>query len=584
MNKNAKLKQITFLRCRTIGDKGLAELGPALCGCNAMSVRVVDCGVSDLGGVYLSSIIRAHGARRDERIWSAGLRGEAVKAHSKECPKDIPADGALVVDFSCNRLGDNSAHIISEALKNDTWLLGLNLGGNEISSKGAEDLLKGISTNKTVRALVLASNSGIDTSIESDIASVITEVASTPPPPAAGEELVMKAMRNWSKWKKMEDERGEKLSIPKSPKRGVAGEGKENAAKDKEVRKTQVGKGEDKKTITLPVKSAASAKSAPTKSVPVKSATAKSATAQSATATKPKTVANATAETPTSSSSPSSTVASRKALVKSYLSLARPFVTSNKSSVAAFNMAMKKLWKSVEKKNSGVKELKTLVAMRKSPPDCLNVLKLTLLVIGGKAGKGMGCIGANMSDIGTILSSPDNVANVKSGLKIGHVVFGMASEAVRRKVNDFTEEGRDAVVERVRKKSAFAAILAEAIFEAEILWEGMAGESKGEVELKAAEVKKAFKGVKGGVPGIVKLGVKGDETRGKIEVAVKIPKVERKVENKVDKKKEKRKQEDKEMLGKLENMVDKITDEITKLEGKIEIKGGGSAEKTKGKR
>ena len=136
LNTEAVLSQLTFLRVRTMGDAGLAELSPALCACKAVSIRIVDCNISDFGGVYVASIIRSHGARRDEAIWSAGLRGKAVEAHSEECPKEIPTIGVLVLDFSVNRLGDNSAQAISEALSNDSWLLGLNLGGNNMSDKG----------------------------------------------------------------------------------------------------------------------------------------------------------------------------------------------------------------------------------------------------------------------------------------------------------------------------------------------------------------------------------------------------------------------------------------------------------------
>ena len=149
----------------------------------------------------MSSIIRSHGARRDEAIWSAGLRGRAVKAHSPECPPDLPKIGALVMDFSNNDMGDEAASAIAESLKNDTWLLGLNLGGNKVTDKGAEDIGKAVAVNTTLRALVLAGNDDISDGVEKVVKEGITVVAESEAPPAAGEEIVVRAMRLWQKWR-----------------------------------------------------------------------------------------------------------------------------------------------------------------------------------------------------------------------------------------------------------------------------------------------------------------------------------------------------------------------------------------------
>ena len=113
MNSKVNLTSINFVRV-PMGDGGLSELSPALCGSGAASISVVDCNVSDYGGEYVASIIRSHGARRDEAIWSAGLRGEPVRAHGDRCPRHIPEMGALVLDFSNNRLADNAAEVIGE--------------------------------------------------------------------------------------------------------------------------------------------------------------------------------------------------------------------------------------------------------------------------------------------------------------------------------------------------------------------------------------------------------------------------------------------------------------------------------------
>ncbi|GMI48792.1 hypothetical protein TrCOL_g10812 [Triparma columacea] len=599
MNKKAQLSQVTFLRCRTLGAPGFASLSPFLCSCTAMSIRVVDCGLTDDAGPYVSSIIRSHGARRDEAIWSAGLRGRAVKAHSEECPKELPTIGALVLDFSLNSLGDASAEAISEALKNDCWLLGLNLGGNKITSKGAQDILKGIGTNMTVRALVLASNRGIEKSVEEKIAEVITAVAATPPPPAAGEELVMKAVRNWAKWSKTSEDTttGAAARTPASPK---------NARKTTQS-SSPTNKGGEKVVKTSPK---ASSKPLKTKPKPAKAA--------------PPTAASGPAKKPSSKPSP----AGKKAAVKGYLEIARPMVLSNKSVVSDFKESIGKLW---DRKPGRVRRALNEVLTIKSPASGVpQLFKIVVMVLGGRLGKGMG---ADWSDVREFLRTGDYKETLTKGFKVGQVVWGMSSEAVRSKVGDFTKEGREVVLASMKKKAEIAFILAGAVFEVEALWDGLVGDKK-QLEVAALEVRKAYKGDSSGISPSVWNTVVGEDAGGasrtggggKIEVAVKIPTAQTTLKkspeagtakgvaakggaskgeagksgitksqpSKVKVKKARRslsplssgspaapksggsKEADKAMLHKLENMVDKITDEIKNLEEKIEVKGSGS--------
>ncbi len=200
LNSTATLTQLNFIKI-PLGDSGLAALAPALASSKAMSIRVVDCSLSDASAPVISNVIRSHGSRRDEAVWSAGLRGDAVKPHGPSCPTEIPFLGALVLDFSVNKLGDDTASAIAEALKNDCWIVGINLGGNEITDRGARALIHGLKTNNFLRALVLAENKITTDSIEDRLASAITSVADTPPPAAAQHDLVLRAMRNWARWK-----------------------------------------------------------------------------------------------------------------------------------------------------------------------------------------------------------------------------------------------------------------------------------------------------------------------------------------------------------------------------------------------
>jgi hypothetical protein len=185
------------------------------------------------------------------------------------------------------------------------------------------------------------------------------------------------------------------------------------------------------------------------------------------------------------------TTAAKKAAIKGYLALAGPMVSSNKSAVSAFNSSICKLW---EDKRDVKRSVKELFALKKPPAELLDICKLAIMVMGGRAGKGMGFIGATWEDIRKILGDGDYGEALKSGFEVGMVVWGMGAAAVRRKVEDFAKDGREAVVERMYRRSAFGKLLAEAVFEARGLWDGLVGDKK-EVSVGVAAASEQFEPV-----------------------------------------------------------------------------------------
>ncbi|KAJ8574595.1 hypothetical protein ON010_g4617 [Phytophthora cinnamomi] len=90
-----------------------------------------------------------HGVIKDESVWSSSLRGEVAPSGAS-----MPE---LLINLSCNKLGDVTAETICDALYNDKWLLGLNLGENKISQQGAEMFIDTFTNNnKTLAVLGLA--------------------------------------------------------------------------------------------------------------------------------------------------------------------------------------------------------------------------------------------------------------------------------------------------------------------------------------------------------------------------------------------------------------------------------------------
>lgn len=91
-----------------------------------MAISLVNCGLAgDSGGRVASSVIRAHAARREEMVWSAGLRRPSgvVGNTAAAAPSRISTAGCLSMDLSGNRLGDAGVRAVARGLQSDTWLV-----------------------------------------------------------------------------------------------------------------------------------------------------------------------------------------------------------------------------------------------------------------------------------------------------------------------------------------------------------------------------------------------------------------------------------------------------------------------------
>ncbi|CAM9300286.1 unnamed protein product, partial [Scytosiphon promiscuus] len=157
------------------------------------------CGLAgETSGRLVSSIIRAHAARREGMVWSAGLRRPAgVVGHTAAAaPARISTAGCLAVDLSGNRLGDGGVHALARALQSDTWLLGLNLAHNEITDRGAALLSVCLHHNVTLCALVLDGNPDIGHEAERRITEEL-ETRSMMPEAVLEEPEVVLSLASW---------------------------------------------------------------------------------------------------------------------------------------------------------------------------------------------------------------------------------------------------------------------------------------------------------------------------------------------------------------------------------------------------
>ncbi|KAG6610206.1 LRR-containing protein [Phytophthora cinnamomi] len=133
-----------------LGDEGLEAIAMALGKCPKLHLlSLARCNLTDNARDHIAKIITLHGVIKDESVWSSSLRGEVAPSGAS-----MPE---LLINLSCNKLGDVTAETICDALYNDKWLLGLNLGENKISQQGAEMFIDTFTNNnKTLAVLGLA--------------------------------------------------------------------------------------------------------------------------------------------------------------------------------------------------------------------------------------------------------------------------------------------------------------------------------------------------------------------------------------------------------------------------------------------
>ncbi|KAF4038961.1 hypothetical protein GN244_ATG08951 [Phytophthora infestans] len=132
-----------------LGDEGLEAIAIALGKCPELHlVSLAGCGLTDKSKDPIAKIIALHGVIKDESTWSSSLRGEAPP---------VASSPDLMINLSRNSLGDETAEAICDALHNDKWLLGLNLGSNLLSRQGTELFLDTLTKrNQTLAVLALA--------------------------------------------------------------------------------------------------------------------------------------------------------------------------------------------------------------------------------------------------------------------------------------------------------------------------------------------------------------------------------------------------------------------------------------------
>ncbi|CAM9172725.1 unnamed protein product, partial [Ectocarpus sp. 6 AP-2014] len=198
--RNTGLKSLAVRHVRLTDSRALGALSTAVSvhpSLVALSLR--GCGlVGEASGRLVSSVLRAHAARREGLVWSAGLRRPTgVVGHTAAAaPARISTAGCLAVDLSDNRLGDAGVHAVARGLQSDTWLLGVNLARNGITDHGAALLSVCLQHNATLCALVLDGNPEVGHRAERRITEEL-ETRSMMPEAVLEEPEVVLTLASW---------------------------------------------------------------------------------------------------------------------------------------------------------------------------------------------------------------------------------------------------------------------------------------------------------------------------------------------------------------------------------------------------
>ena len=224
--QQSKKLSLVSLADTVLGDAGFQEIAAALASSRVNFLELKSIGISSLSGErgYGSAIVRhynfshepyvcgagvgavpaiarivkVHGSRREEAVWSASLRSRPVRTSDTVVVADISSSGLLVLDVSGNKLDSASGITLANALESDSWVRGVRLGlkGQAVTEQVVQEYMKCLEMNNSLLALVLAGEGRpMSEVLPSEVALLETLVQRSWP--QAMRPAVSAVLRNW---------------------------------------------------------------------------------------------------------------------------------------------------------------------------------------------------------------------------------------------------------------------------------------------------------------------------------------------------------------------------------------------------
>ena len=115
--------------------------------------------LTDKYGNIISTLIAKHSQRRDQIVWSYGLRNEKPPLNAKM--------GIISLNLSGNKLGNESAEAIAKVLGTDQYLRAVYLNDNKIGNNSCKKFIYMMRKNLSLLTIDLRGNPGYDDYIHS---------------------------------------------------------------------------------------------------------------------------------------------------------------------------------------------------------------------------------------------------------------------------------------------------------------------------------------------------------------------------------------------------------------------------------
>lgn len=168
---HSQLQTLSFHNC-PLESLGLRTLTPHLNKLEHMTqLNLQGCGLDDDSAAFLVSILRASEARMDQLYWNSTLRmsdpldslnSASSGAVVTEETNHVFSSGLVILDISGNNLSGKALSVMSRHLRNNHWLLALNLASNQLTATDflgfVDSIRKG--ENSALATLLIKGNPG----------------------------------------------------------------------------------------------------------------------------------------------------------------------------------------------------------------------------------------------------------------------------------------------------------------------------------------------------------------------------------------------------------------------------------------
>lgn len=158
------LNWLSIISCDINADKGFRLLTPAIGGLHHLSVLSLEqCNLTDESIPYISSIIKAHSSRMDSLYWNSALRVDTMSAASfEDYESSVLGRGLVGVSLYGNRLEGTNVSVLLKVLRDNYWLLGMNLAENSLWGEAIGLMMNDMLSNANkMRVLLLRNNPGL---------------------------------------------------------------------------------------------------------------------------------------------------------------------------------------------------------------------------------------------------------------------------------------------------------------------------------------------------------------------------------------------------------------------------------------